>query len=646
MNRGYSVTLALFASTFGGTQLPTNLAASPLASGAPAAAHAALRSVNAATPAADSAFTLREEMVPMRDGVKLYTKIFVPKASSGPLPFMFIRTPYGIDGASSQRIERGYGFLAKDGYVFVFQDIRGKFKSEGEFEMQRPPRRNRNDPKAIDESTDAYDTIDWMLKSVPGNNGRVGMTGVSYPGWLTAMAMLDPHPALKAVSPQASPADMFLGDDFHHNGAFRLSYGFEYATMMESGKNVENFKFETYDTYEWYLKLGSLANVNKNVLKGKIPTWNDFAKRPNYDEFWQRQAMVGYLTRVTVPTLNVAGWWDQEDFYGPITIYRELEKHDTENKNYLVVGPWNHGGWMGGEGKSLGNIQFEQATGEFFRDSLMAPFFAHYLHDKSPFRIAEATTFEAGANRWRKFDAWPPKVGMSPRNLYFRENGGLSFDPPARTTAAKPQFDAYVSDPAHPVPYRQRPVQPTYDSRGSGWFTWLTEDQRFVDGRADVLSWRTETLTEDLSIAGDLTVTLHAATSASDADWIVKLIDVYPEEGMPEAKMNGYQFMVANDVLRGRFRKSFSKPEPITPNAVTPFTVDLHTQNYTFKKGHRVMVQVQSTWFPLIDRNPQRYVPNIFEAKESDFVKAEHTVYRSAAYPSHISLPVLQRVVP
>jgi putative CocE/NonD family hydrolase len=585
-------------------------------------------------------------MVTMRDGVKLYTKIFVPKDARSPLPIMFLRTPYGIGGASSQGLERGYGFLGKDGYIFVFQDIRGKFKSEGTFEMQRPPRRDRNDPKAIDESTDAYDTIDWMLKNVPNNNGRVGMTGVSYGGWLTAMAMLDPHPALKAVSPQASPSDMFIGDDFHHNGAFRLSYGFEYATMMETGKDVENFKFDTYDTYEWYLKLGSLANVNRNILKGKIPTWNDFSKRPNYDEFWQRQAMKGYLTRVLVPTLNVAGWWDQEDFYGPITIYRELEKHDTENKNFLVVGPWNHGGWMRGEGKSLGSIQFEQATGEFFRDSLMAPFFAYYLHDKKPFQIAEATTFEAGTNQWRKFDAWPPKVGMSPRNLYFRENGGLSFDPPARTASAKPQFDAYVSDPAHPVPYRQRPVQPTYDSRGSGWFTWLTEDQRFVDGRADVATWRTETLTEDLSIAGDLTVTLHAATSASDADWIVKLIDVYPEEGMPDAKMNGYEFMVANDVLRGRFRKSFSKPEPITPNAVTPFTVDLHTQNYTFKKGHRVMVQVQSTWFPLIDRNPQKYVPNIFEAKESDFVKAEHKVYRSAAYPSHISLPVLQRVVP
>jgi putative CocE/NonD family hydrolase len=329
--------------------------------------------------------------------VKLYTKIFVPNGASGPLPIMFLRTPYGIGGASSQGLERGYGFLGKDGYIFVFQDIRGKFKSEGTFEMQRPPRRDRNDPKAIDESTDAYDTIDWMLKNVPNNNGRVGMTGVSYGGWLTAMAMLDPHPALKAVSPQASPSDMFIGDDFHHNGAFRLSYGFEYATMMESGKDVENFKFDTYDTYEWYLKLGSLANVNRTILKGKIPTWNDFSKRPNYDEFWQRQAMVGYLTRVTVPTLNVAGWWDQEDFYGPITIYRELEKHDTENKNFLVVGPWNHGGWMRGEGKTLGNIQFEQATGEFFRDSLMAPFFAYYLHDKRPFQIAEATTFEAGA---------------------------------------------------------------------------------------------------------------------------------------------------------------------------------------------------------------------------------------------------------
>lgn len=599
-------------------------------------------------PTADSAFTLREVMIPMRDGVRLYTRIFTPSSGSAALPFMFVRTPYGIGGTTPTSIERGYGFLARDGYIFVFQDIRGKFKSEGEFVMQRPPRRDRTDPRAIDESTDAYDTIAWLIANVPNNNGRVGMTGVSYPGWLTAMAMLDPHPALKAASPQASPADMWMGDDFHHQGAFRLSYGFEYATMMESAKDVQQFKFDTYDTYDWYLKLGSLANVNRRILNGKIPTWNDFARRPNYDAFWQRQALKGYLTKVTVPTLNVAGWWDQEDFYGPVTIYRELEKHDAGNNNFLVIGPWNHGGWMGGDGSSLGNIQFEQPTARFFRDSLMGPFFAFYLHDTGPFHIAEATTFEAGANRWRQFDSWPPKVGVDTRKLYFREDGGLSFDAPVRATpaVASRQFDAYVADPAHPVPYRHRPIQATYDPRGSGWSTWLTEDQRFVDDRADVASWQTKVLDEDLTIAGDLTVTLHASTSGSDADWIVKLIDVYPEEGMRDPKMNGYQFMVANDVLRGRYYKGFERPTPITPNQVTTFTIDLHTQDYTFRKGHRVMIQVQSSWFPLIDRNPQKFVSNIFEARNSDFIKAEQRVYRSAAYPSNISLPVVVKTVP
>ena len=588
-------------------------------------------------------FVLREEMIPMRDGVRLYTRILTPAATHDPLPIMFVRTPYGIDGATSRAMDAGMGFLAKDGYVFVYQDIRGKFKSEGEFVMQRAPRSDRRDPRAIDESTDAYDTIQWLVTKLPDTNGRVGMTGVSYPGWLTAMAMLDPHPALKAVSPQASPADMWMGDDFHHNGAFRLSYGFEYATMMESAKDVQQFTFGVYDTYDWYLKLGSLANVNANILKEKIPTWNDFSRRPNYDSFWQRQAMKGYLTQVTIPTLNVAGWWDQEDFYGPVTIYRALEAHDRGNLNYLVVGPWNHGGWMRGEGRSLGNIQFEQPTAQYFRDSLMAPFFAHYLHDRSTPALAEATVFEAGSNRWRQYDAWPPRTSVSARSLYFGERGSLSFEPPARAAAAgaAKQYDAFVSDPAHPVPYRQRPIQATYDPRGSGWYTWLTEDQRFVDDRADVLSWELPVLTDDLTIAGDLTVTLHAATTGSDADWVVKLIDVYPESGMSDAKMNGYQFMVANDVFRGRFRKDPTRPVPMVANQVTDFTVDLHTQAYTFKKGHRVMVQVQSSWFPLIDRNPQKFVPNIFEARESDFIAATHRVYRSARYPSRIVLPVV-----
>jgi len=600
----------------------------------------AAQSSQPAAPAIE--YTRSEVMITMRDGVKLYTKVFVPKNASAPLPIMFIRTPYGIGGMEPQMLNLGYGFLGKDGYIFVGQDIRGKFKSEGEFVMQRAPRRDRNDPKAIDESTDAYDTIEWLIKNVAGNNGRVGMTGVSYPGWLTAMAMLDPHPALKAVSPQASPADMWLGDDFHHNGAFRLSYGFEYATMMESGKEMTQFAFDDYDTYDWYLKIGSLKAINDSLLKGKLPTWNDFSRRPNYEEFWQRQAMKGYLTRVTMPTLNVAGWWDQEDFYGPITIYRALEQHDASNQNFLVVGPWNHGGWMGGEGSSLGNIQFGQPTARFFRDSIMAPFFARYLHDKGTLALPEALVFEAGSNQWRRYAAWPPKEAVSARALYMREGGKLGWEPPKST--GPNEFDSYVSDPNKPVPYRPRPIPATYGT-GSTWRHWLTDDQRFVHNRPDVAWWELPTLSEDLTIAGDITVTLHAATSGSDADWIVKLIDVYPDTGMTPLHMNGYQLMVANDVFRGRYRKSYEKPTPITPNTPTEVTIDLHTQAYTFKKGHKVMIQVQSTWFPLIDRNPQKFVPNIFEAKPSDFTVATQRVYRSATKASKIVLPVVNKAV-
>ena len=595
---------------------------------------------------AQDAYALREEMIPMRDGTRLYTRIFSPTkpAAPGGWPIMFIRTPYGIGSSSSKQLETAMGFLAGDGYIFAYQDIRGKFKSEGDFVMLRQPRANRADPKAIDEATDAYDSIDWMLKQVSANNGRVGMTGVSYPGWLTAVAMLDPHPALKAASPQASPSDMWIGDDFHHNGAFRLSYAFEYAVMMESGKETTRFGFDTYDIYDWFLRLGSLANVKQKVLGERIPTWNDFAERPDYDAFWQRQGMAPLLTKpVAVPALNVAGWWDQEDFYGPITIYRELEKHDRANLNWLVVGPWNHGGWMRGDGTSLGPVQFDMATSTFFRDSLMAPFFAHYLHDAPAPRLAEATVFEAGSNRWRRYDAWPPRAGTTAQAFYFGPKGALTQEaPPA--TAGVAAFDSYVSDPAKPVPYRQRPIPPTIG--GPGWSTWLTDDQRFVASRPDVLVWDTPVLDSDVTIAGDIAVTLNAATTGSDADWVVKLIDVYPDSGMAEPRMNGYQLMVANEVFRGRYLKSRTTPQPLVPGKVTEVTIDLHTQAYTFKAGHRIMVHVQSSWFPLIDRNPQTFVRNIFEAKETDFKAATQRVYRSARYPSKIVLPVVVGITP
>jgi putative CocE/NonD family hydrolase len=592
-------------------------------------------------PAADR-FEVSDVMIPARDGKRLHTKIFTPRNQTGPLPIIFKRTPYGIEG-SAGNFNAYYKALADEGYIFVFQDIRGKFGSEGDFVMQRPAR-SAGDTKSLDEGTDTYDSIEWLIKNVRNNNGRVGMLGVSYDGWTTIMAAIEPHPALKAISPQASPADMWMGDDFHHNGAFRLSYGFEYAAMMESGKDVQQFSFDRYDTFDWYLNLGSLANINAKFLHGKIPTWNDYVAHPDYDEFWKRQTMIPHLNSVKVPTLNVAGWWDQEDFYGPIRIYDALERFDTQGMNYLVVGPWRHGGWSGGTGESLGAIPFGSKTAEYFREQVQAPFFAHYLKDKGAKDFPQALTFEAGANEWRRWDQWPPTAKTEIRSLAFGANEALALttQPGAGSRESGVGFDEFVSDPAHPVPYRQRPIQPTYFPGGSKWSTWLVEDQRFVDDRPDVLSWETGVLDQDVTIAGEVKAHIFASTTGSDADWIVKLIDVYPEDNPSNWALAGFQLMVSNEVFRGRYRTSFEKPAAIEPNAVLEYSWSLHTQNYTFKKGHRIMVQVQSTWFPIIDRNPQTFVPNIFEAKDSDFKAATHRVYRTPQYPSRVDVPVVR----
>lgn len=584
-------------------------------------------------------YIAREEMVPMRDGVKLHTRIFVPRDQREPLPFLMQRTPYGVDNAENRFVTE-LKTLAGEGYIFVFQDIRGKFKSEGQFIMQRPAR-VPGETTTLDEGTDTYDTIQWLLENVPRNNGRAGLFGVSYLGWTTVMGALEPHPALKAIAPQASPADMWLGDDFHHNGAFRLSYAFEYAYSVDGAKGWQDFPFDRYDTYEWYLRLGPLSNVNSRFFHGKVPTWNDYVAHPDYDTFWKTQTMIPRIREVKVPTLNVAGWWDQEDFYGPIRIYEAFERYDTSHLNYLVVGPWNHGGWSRGTGLQLGAIPFGSATSTYYRDEVQAPWFAYHLKGKGQLDLPEALTFEAGSNRWRRWSAWPPKQNTADRALYFDADRKLSFVKP--TEASNSAFDSYVSDPAFPVPYRQRPIQATYFPGGSKWSTWLVEDQRFVDGRADVLSWESSQLEEDLTIAGEVVAHLFAATTGSDADWIVKLIDVYPEHHPENWDLAGYQLMVSNEVFRGRYRRSFEKPEPIQPDMVLEYSFSLHTQNHTFRKGHRIMVQVQSSWFPIIDRNPQSYVPNIFEAKAGDFKKATHRIYRSAANPSHLIIPVVLR---
>ena len=585
-------------------------------------------------------FEKMEKMIAMRDGVHLLTVIYTPKEARDAVPIIYVRTPYSVSGMGARYIPRPFKPLADDGYIFVFQDIRGRFKSEGQFVMQRPPRA-KNDPRAIDEGTDAYDTIEWLVKNVPHNNGRVGMTGGSYDAWLAMMATIEPHPALMAVCEQASPADMYLGDDFHHNGAFRLSYGFEYAFELESTKEENaNFKFDRYDTYEWYLRMGALSNVDAKYFHGQLPTWSNFVNHPNYDEFWKKQALSYQLARVTVPIMHVAGWWDQEDFYGPIKAYQILEKTDTKGVNVLVVGPWTHGGW-GGEGSKLGKIEFESPTGKYFREQILPPWFAYYLKGKGSLNQPEALTFETGSNRWQSYDAWPPRRSISKRNLYFHQDGRLSFDAPL--AVGGDQFDSYVSDPAHPVPYRRRPIEATYFPAGSGWYTWLVEDQRFADARPDVLSWETETLSEDVTIAGDILAHLFASTTGTDSDWVVKLIDVYPEDYPKDVKMSGYQLMIASEILRGRFRNSFEKPEPITPNKVNEYLIDLHTNDHLFLKGHKIMVQVQSTWFPVYDRNPQKFVPNIFKAVESDFQPATQRIYRSKGFASHIELPALSR---
>lgn len=581
-------------------------------------------------------YSRQEVLIPMRDGVKLNTVIYTPKDVKEPLPFIFFRTPYGVSTEPSPSKTLYTSDMAGEGYIFVYQDIRGRYKSEGTFEMLRFMR-DKKDPNSIDESTDTYDAIEWLLKNVPDNNGKVGMLGISYDGWTTMMGTIDPHPALKAASEQATVSDMFIGDDFHHNGAFRLSYAFEYAFMEEFSKKDTLFSFDKYDTYQWYLKLGPLSNVNEKYFHGKIPSWNDFVKHPNYDDFWQKQSMAYRLGSPTVPILHVAGWWDQEDFYGPQKAYEVLERNDKNNQNFIVIGPWNHGGWARGTGESLGNIKFGSPTSDKFRKEIQSSFFAYYLKGNGTGNFPEAITFQTGSNIWREYKIWPPLNLTKNENLYLDSEGKLSFTSPQETQG----LDEYLSDPSHPVPYRQRPIEETYGP-GSRWKPWLVEDQRFVQNRPDVLSWETNTLTEDIEVTGNLIADIFASTSGTDADWIVKLIDVYPELYPEQANMGGYQLMIANDVFRGRFRNSYSNPEPVNPNEVNEYRIDLHAINHVFKTGHKIMVQIQSSWFPIIDRNPQKYVANIFDAKESDFIVTHHKIYRSVKYPTHIELPVLK----
>jgi putative CocE/NonD family hydrolase len=579
-------------------------------------------------------------MIPMRDGIKLYTVIYSPVNARQDLPILIQRTPYSAssrfppDSAFSVfLLGTNYSSMMSEGYFLVVQDIRGKYKSQGDMQIHQPLVHLKN-KNAVDESTDTWDTIDWLVKNLKGNNGKAGIFGISYPGWLALVGSVDPHPALKAASEQACMADLFLGDDFHHNGAFRLSYGMEYSYEIEYDKTTDSdFPFPQYDLFDWYMKLGSLKNVNEKYFHGKIPTWNNFVKHPNYDAFWQSNSTLSYVQRAEIPQLHVGGYYDQEDLNGPQLMYEHMEKNDKSNYNYLVLGPWNHGQWARGKGDSLGKISFEKNTSFDFQ-ALQKKWFDYWLKGKGDGHFNEATCFQTGSNTWKTYEQWPPRP-VEIKNLYAAPGNKASFEKPVVPNG----YISFTSDPSKPVPYRALPIEATYGP-GSRWRPWHVEDQRFVYTRPDVISFELDSLNEDLVVTGKVIAHLFASTSASDADWIVKLIDVYPAVDKKSLSMSGYQLPVAMEVYRGRFRKSFTNPSPLTPNKPEEFIIDLHDINHVFKKGHRIMIQVQSSWFPVIDRNPQKYVPNIFEAKESDFIKAEHRIYFSGSNATYIELPV------
>ncbi len=520
------------------------------------------------------------------------------------------------------------------------EDIRGRFGSGGEFVMSRA----QNDPRSppgINESTDTWDTIDWLVKNLPNSSGKVGVMGSSYPGWLAALAGVGAHPALKAISPQAPMSDTWMGDDFFHQGAFRQTQGIPFASIMETDRRgFHDFEVPDADQYHYYLGFPTLDSLARATGVTGLPSWIAYSTHPADDAYRQARALPTVLTRPEVPILFGGGWWDQEDILGPQLAYHAVEQTDTRGWNHIVLGPWFHGGWARPGGDSLGPIRLGSNTADYFRERIQRPWFAYWLHGTGDGKFPEAWAFETGENAWHTFDAWPPRDAR-PRALYLRDHGMISFDPPpasppgAAGAAGANAYDAYVSDPRHPVPYIARPDD------GSGWQTWLEQDQRFVDGRPDVLTWESAPLAADLTIAGDVVAHLFASTTGTDADWVVKLIDVQPDTVADGRRTGGYELMVNADIMRGRYWKGFDTATPIPAGTVTPFTVDLHEQLYRFRKGHRLMVQVQSTWFPLYDRNPQTFVPNIFHAAAADYRAQEHRVWHTAQYPSHLALMTL-----
>ena len=591
-------------------------------------------------------YTKFEYQVPMRDGAKLYTIVYVPNSidRSARYPILLMRTPYSIGpyGSGQYRTRLGPNeAFERSGYIFAFQDVRGCYMSEGKFVNMRPHQADKSNDQ-VDESSDTYDTIEWLTKNVDQNNGRVGQWGISYPGFYTAAGAIDSHPALKCISPQAPIADWFW-DDMHRNGAFNVQLAFTFFSSFGKSRpeptTQRNSRFDigTDDAYQFFLDLGSLKNVNEKYFHEEIDFWNQLEQHPNYDSFWQTRNLLPHLKNIHCASLVVGGWYDTEDLYGPLEIYRSIEANNPQIENRLVMGPWYHGGWNRSEGDSLGDADFGWPTAEWYRQQVELPFFEHHLKGVEGPAGSEATVFEGGTNRWRQFDQWPPKASKSSL-WYLGDKGSFA---QTKESSQDSDYDEFLSDPSKPVPYTQE--------NSARWSrNYMAEDQRFVSRRPDVISYQTDVLEEDLTIAGEIEAEIWFSTTESDADLIVKVIDVFPGR-LPDSENNealagqgGRQQLVRAQVMRCRFRNSFEAPEALTPDRPEKIQIALPDTFYTFQKGHRVMVQIQSSWFPFVDRNPQHFVPNIFEAEESDFRRAWHRVFHSPDFQSQLRMPILE----
>nr|WP_316791578.1 CocE/NonD family hydrolase [Pedobacter frigoris] len=582
----------------------------------------------------------------MRDGVKLFTAIYTPKDQSKKYPFLINRTPYTCAPYGEDKYKTSLGnFPAemKEGFIFVYQDVRGKWMSEGNFDDIRPHVANKKTKKDIDESSDTYDTIDWLVKNIKNNNGKAGIYGISYPGFYSTTSLPGAHSALKAVSPQAPVTDWFIGDDFHHNGAlflmdafgFMSSFGVPRPKPITPDKGPKGFQFPIQDNYRFYLESGSVKNLKEKYFADSIRFWNNLFAHPNLDTFWKARNIQQHLTNIKPAVMVVGGFFDAEDAYGTFATYKSIEKLSPGANNILVAGPWFHGGWVRGTGSSFGDIDFGQATSTLYQEKFELPFFKHYLKGEGDFKVGEANIFITGSNQWKEFNTWPPK-DTEERTLYLQPNGKLSFEKVQRTDS----WDEYVSDPNAPVPY-QDGVQAKRTRE------YMVDDQRFAARRPDVRTFQTDALTEDITLTGPVLAKLVVSTTGTDADYVVKLIDVYPEDASnpsPNPKnviMGGYQMMVRGEIMRGKYRNSFEKPEPFVPGQITKVNYTLPDIAHTFKKGHRIMIQIQNSWFPLADRNPQQFM-DIYKAEPGDFIKATHRIFHDVYNSSAITVNVLK----